>query len=239
MRLSIRDYFKNLFKRCECGHCNCLIPIINTKGKFAKYKHGHNAIGEKSPNYKGGITKNGKYKMFLKHGHPNATKQGYMRVHRLIYEHYLKILFDEDIYIPKEIDIHHIIPVDKGGTNALINLTCVTRPEHTKIHKSEIRKDMSEWFCSHPDCKSPNRQTSINIRDGRPNWGNDNNGGHWCSRCFNKEYYKKNKDKLLKQQREHYKNNKEKILRQQKEYYEKNKKIKKNYSQSNLFTFSS
>lgn len=40
---------------------------------------------------------------------------------------------------------------------------------------------------------------------------------------YNKEYYKKNKEKLIKQIKEYYKTNKDKHLKQKKEYYKKNK----------------
>ena len=51
MRLSIRELFKNLYKHCECKYCDCLIPVINKRGNFAKYKQGHTAHSKPNPNF--------------------------------------------------------------------------------------------------------------------------------------------------------------------------------------------
>jgi hypothetical protein len=229
------------FCRCKCGE------PINIKNKtnslLVKYKKGHQMkgkipSGEKSPHYKGGIKMNGKYRMLLSPNHPFKDKQGYVREHRLIYEHYLKILFDEDIYIPKEIDIHHIISVSKGGTNALINLTCVTKPEHTKIHNP--KKDRTEFKCIYPNCKNPNE--TYTTKEGYPHWYEYNNG--WiCSRCYRKltkkpeekekykEYYERNKEKMRSKSLQYHYKNREKNLQKMRKRY-RDKKI--NYNQYSL-----
>lgn len=231
---------------CKCG-CNKEIQIRNKQRKLAIYAHGHNTRGKKrfnpsgenAPNYKGGIVKSGKYRAILKPDHPFKSSTGYVREHRLIYEHYLKILFDEDVYIPKDIDIHHIIPVDKGGTNALINLTCVTRSEHTKIHNPFV--DRTDFKCIVPDCKNP-YETFV-TKKGYPHWYKYKDG--WmCSRCYDriirvidyKKEYEKNREKSKKKALEYHYKNRERILQQMKERYWKKKREKNNLSSLDNYT---
>lgn len=182
---------------CECGHPDChekVHSIGSHKGmkrlakghwfQTEKFKKQFDSIrGEKNPRWKGGWFKDqdGYYHVH-RPDHPNNINN-YVMNHRLIYEHYLKILFDEDIYIPRGIDIHHIIPIDKGGTDVLINLTPMSRAEHISHHR---KKDHSDTRCSDPKCKHPDR-TEIDKRKGRfgsPKWYNDGNGGFWCKTCY-------------------------------------------------------
>ena len=48
-------------------------------------------------------------------------------------------------------------------------------------------------------------------------------------RLRHKQYYEKNKQKILQQQKQHYEENREKLLQQQKKYYQENKQQKKEY----------
>lgn len=113
--------------------CGCGQYIIQKYSWYkAKYIKGHN-IGKGSNNmfWKGGRKKVRKYWYVYKPNHPFATKYGYVLEHRLVYEHYLKILFDEDVYIPKEIDIHHI---DGNKENNFIqNLQPLYKFDHMRL----------------------------------------------------------------------------------------------------------
>jgi hypothetical protein len=181
--------------------------------------------GELANNYKGGETNTGnagKYKGILSPNHPFKDKRGYVLKHRLIYEHYLKILFDEDVYIPPTHDIHHIIPVDEGGTDTLINLTCLSKAEHRRRHI----KDMTGIICS--ICGS-DKTLMIKYADDfiRPKWFGNKEKGFICSKCHDKDpivkeratqkRHERMKDPVYRQkkreyQREHYK--KKKLLKQ-------------------------
>lgn len=129
--------------------------------------------GSNNSQWKGGIRTVKGYKYIWKPEHPNAGKQGYILAHRLIYEHYLKILFDEDVFIPIKYPIHHI---DKNSkNNSLINLQFVlSNSDHRKLHKI----DMSNRTCLL--CKS--KETYIKL-NGRPEW-HKYNDGFICKKCF-------------------------------------------------------
>jgi hypothetical protein len=80
-------------------------------------------------------------------------------------------------------------------------------------------------------CRNCNTNLIINI-----NWTNGNykNSGYICKNC-QKEFYIKNKDKILKQKKEYNLKNKDKISKQKKEYNLKNKdKISKQKKEYNL-----
>lgn len=98
-------------------------------------------------------------------------------------EHYLKILFDEDVYIPSDIDVHHI----NGNKmdNSLINLEFKTRSDHT-IHHNRV--DMTDRFCS--NCKSTT--TYIKKKNGHPEWIRDGKGGWLCNKCRCRKYRNEN-----------------------------------------------
>jgi len=138
--------------------------------------------GDKNPNWKGGRYKDGRGYWYIKRpNHPFSSKRGYVQEHRLVYEHYLSILFDEDIYIPKIYDIHHIIPVKKGGTNALINLELLSKPEHVSLEHSI---DHSKTICLL--CGSNETYMREN-RNNRVDWYVYKNG-YICSKCYGKQY---------------------------------------------------
>jgi hypothetical protein len=109
------------------------------------------------------IEKHNGYLYRKDHEHPNTSKQGYVAIHRLIYEHYLKILFDEDIYIPKGVDIHHID--GNRQNNSLINLTPLTKMDHARhTHTGNNyvygrHKDTSNRICY--NCRSDKTRTQI------------------------------------------------------------------------------
>jgi hypothetical protein len=189
---------KFILGKCWCG-CNKDISIRTSAGILRKYILGHHLCGKPAINYKG-ETNSGPYKVLYRPNHPFKDKRGYVLKHRLIYEHYLKIIFDEDIYIPKNIEIHHIIPVDKGGTNALINLTCMTRSEHRRHHNLE---DMSDRFCS--ICGS-DKTRMIKLDDLiRPKWFGNKEKGFKCAKCYGAIRYCAIKERIAQKRHERMK----------------------------------
>lgn len=128
------------------------------------------------PTYQGYKVRN--YIQIKSYDHPNKDGDNYVFQHRLIYEHYLKILMDEDVYIPREYEVHHI---DKNRhNNALINLQLVTHDEHRSLHK----KDTTNQYCV-----LCNGKTRIDRR-GYEYWYvyGDN---YICHKCYNKLRMKK------------------------------------------------
>lgn len=166
----LKVYPSFILGKCQCGHCNEDIPIRSKQKILYRYKKGHY-------NFKG-VKKCGLYQIIYRPNHPNAMKDGYVLNHRLIYEHYLKILFDEDIYIPSDIEIHHIIPIDEGGTDALINLIPVTHKEHARYHTT----DMSDRTCS--ICGSDKTYIST---QGLHRWYGNKEIGFICASCHRKD----------------------------------------------------
>lgn len=169
-------------KLCACG-CGELIRQFDNRGRPRKFKRFHASKLENNASWHGGHTKCRNYIRILQKDHPRADKDGYVMQHVIIYEHYLKILFDEDLYIPKKYHIHHIIPIKKGGTNALINLTCLHISEHMRLH---IKKDMSNRYCF--VCNSST--TSID-KNGNPHWYRynytDDKESFICQNCYHKD----------------------------------------------------
>ena len=107
-------------KLCDCG-CGELIPEINKKGQYAKFKHGHNhkrKFGSDNHGWKGG----GRY----------VDKKGYIRLsrglkqHRIVYERYY------DCCLLRWVDIHHI-DGDKQN-NRIENLQPMKHSDHGKLH---------------------------------------------------------------------------------------------------------
>lgn len=126
-------------KPCTCG-CGALV-----KGRF---KHGHHMRvnnpmkGRLPPNYKGGWrVKNTGYIGIQKNGRE-------LLQHREVYAHYLLIMCDEEITIPRNVHVHH-----KDGNrrnNALINLEAMYIEDHISMestgrkHSEETKKKIRE-----------------------------------------------------------------------------------------------
>jgi hypothetical protein len=127
------------------------------------------------------IDRNG-YTLYYRPDHPFCNSNNYIQDHRLVYEHYFKILFDEDIYIPKELEIHHI---DKNiQNNSLINLEPITKSSHTKIHNP--KKDYFNVVCSICGCT----ETYIHPKTGHEEWFDDEINGWKCKKCYMRKYNK-------------------------------------------------
>ena len=178
---------------CRC-YCETQIPIRNKKGLLARFKKSHNKNafqkGKNNPNYKRGwfIDHRG-YTHVLKPEHPFANKKGYVKKHRLIYENYLSILFDEEVYIPKPFEVHHIKPVLEGGTNEIKNL--ILFENHSKHLSYEQTLDKTGRYCL--VC---GEKTRTDKKTGREYWF-IHKDGFMCVKCYYKEYHKRKK-KIVK-----------------------------------------
>jgi hypothetical protein len=143
--------------------------------------------GSNHPRWKGGetIDRQG-YIHVYNPTHPYRDYKNRVLKHRLIYEHYLLILTDDEIFIPETHDIHHTIPVNEGGTNALANLQLLTRAEHRKTHF--INPDITNrlcLFCGGKTCKR---------KKGYETW-HKYQGGFICDKCHQRERRKKEKSR--------------------------------------------
>ncbi len=172
------DYDGNI---CLCG-CGKELDQTN-KYYVKKYIHGHNVKyikrnypkGKTHPNWKGGGYLHQSYWYIRKPNHPFSYRNGYIAEHRLIYEHYLKILFDEDVYIPSNVDIHHID--SNTQNNSLINLEALPREKHISL---EHTKDKSDRCCLL--CRGI---TYINKKTGYEHWFKYLNG-FICNVCYSR-----------------------------------------------------
>jgi len=178
MRMTLYRLLKNYYKYCECG-CKELIKCYTRNG-FRKFKDGHQTRGQNHPMWKDGFTHDSAgYIYDYRPNHPYRSNNNKVADHRLVYEHYLKILFDEDIYIPSYYHIHHIN--ENVQDNSLINLEILPHPEHTKIHFP--KKDRTNTFCV--ICGGKTR-----IKNGYEDWCGNEKDGWKCHKCYIKEYMK-------------------------------------------------
>jgi hypothetical protein len=220
----IKRYEPFILGKCQCG-CGTDIDIFSPKSKgrktgylrkYADRSHAltsRNQWGENNVNWKGGEPKQDKdgYWLIYSPHHPHKNAENRVFEHRLIYEHYLSILFDEEMYLPEGSQIHHI---DKNPeNNALINLKYMN--DH-KEHKQEHLKNYDGVTCR--TCGSS--KTSIRKDDGQPKWLGNETDGYQCESCNKKEYYIKNKERIQKYRLE----NRDRMLKQQKEYNDTKRK---------------
>jgi predicted Zn-ribbon and HTH transcriptional regulator len=222
----IKKYEPFILGKCQCG-CETDIDIFSPKSKgrktgyLRKYADRSHALtsrdqwGENNVNWKGGEPKQDKdgYWLIYSPNHPYKNSQNRVFEHRLIYENYLSILFDEQIYLPEGSEIHHID--GNPENNSLINLKYMSG---SLEHKQEHLVDYSKVKCK--TCGSEYTPTRSDSKSKRPKWhGNDING-HQCVSCYKKDYYVKNKDKREKYKRDNY----DRILKKQKEYNDTKRK---------------
>lgn len=122
---------------CLCG---CNEEHFFSRGDYLRrYVNGHNTrlrLKELHPQWKGGRRKikTGYIMKRAEDGHPRANKDKEVMEHILVYEKYLSIVFDEDIYIPPiGYHVHHIN--GKRDDNRLVNLELLSNVEHIGMHK--------------------------------------------------------------------------------------------------------
>lgn len=165
---------------CKCG-CGETLSKRNRFYEIREFSFGH-AIrireqnGQKNIMWKGGrsFKKDVGYWTILVPNHPYATTNGRCPAHRLVYEQYLSIIFDEDVYLPRELVVHHIN--ENKEDNSLINLQLMNRSDHTVLHNVI---DMTVRTCSNPECVNSNGYE-------HRKWLSDSKGGYVCNRCYNK-----------------------------------------------------
>lgn len=155
-----------------------MIPVINTKGKPARFARGHNFIGKNNPSWNGGEYINNKgYVKVLAPNHPFADEHGHVLKHRLVMEQYL------GKYLKPEEHIHH-----KDGNklnNDISNLELINRSKHSKITASTNpqcqKKDFSGTVCM--ECGTT--ETS-KTKNGQPHWMLNpiTKKPYVCERCY-------------------------------------------------------
>lgn len=212
---------------CQCG-CGTELPSLISK-KRSRDKHGwlrkylnsahslkgKNQSGENNPRFKTGriIDKDGYVKLIAPSDHPFKDAKNRVYEHRLVYENYLSIILDEQVYLNPDEEIHHINGIKDD--NRLINLQYMAT---RKDHKKEHLKKYDGVTCK--ICGSS--KTGIRKDDGQPRWMGNEIDGYSCESCSKKEYYIKNKERINKYRED----NRENILKQQKEYNKTRKKRK-------------
>lgn len=134
----IKRFKSFILGKCNCG-CNEDISIRTIRGYVRRYKNFHsNKLGNNHFWIKGEYTDKKGYTHVLKWDHPQHDNNGYVLKHRFIYEEY------HGCCLLPWIEIHHIVPINKGGTDDVSNLLPVTTSEHMMIHK---KVDLSDRFC--------------------------------------------------------------------------------------------
>lgn len=172
---------------CNCAkECGTAIPIRSKRRYIQRFVHHHDRNN-------GGrcLTTDG-YIRIHKPDHPNAVN-GYVLEHRLIYEHYLYILFDEPVYIPTNIVMDH---KDKNKqNNALINIKPLTQSEHLSHHmegNNYGKKDMTERRCI--VCGSTETKLAKGNKTPYHHWMKKGNYFQ-CKKCWMQEYDRKRRSK--------------------------------------------
>jgi hypothetical protein len=181
---------KNFLIQCECGTCEEVIPRYHINGTYRKYAFNHHfrlaknkrdQRGEKNCNYKGGIYFDDGYWMLTnKWDHPNCQKSD-GAISRHVYNFTVRNGKLFCCMLPWGI-VHHIIPVDKDGTDDLSNLQGMMRTKHIGYHHE---KDMSDRKCNLCNGKTYTKP------NGYEDWRTDING-FLCVYCYLMiDYFKK------------------------------------------------
>lgn len=189
---------KNWLVVCACGKCDDIITRFDKSYHERKYMAGHyhpknppHHKMEKHPQWKGGhyYSSISEYHYTRLSDHPYKT-HGYVVNHRLVMEQYLKILFDEDVFIPREYYVNHI-NLNKQD-NSLINLEIVTPGQHDDARR--ISLDMNDRRCA--TCHSMKTSTYKTKNLGlRGSWTKHPTikGGWECMNCYMNRYRHKYK----------------------------------------------
>jgi predicted Zn-ribbon and HTH transcriptional regulator len=160
---------------CACG-CGELIPIKSMRNKPMFYKEGHQFVGERHYNWKGGRYKHKGYWYILKPDHPFADNTGYIPEHRWIYEQHYKVCL-----LPW-IEIHH--KNEQRDDNRIENLMPVTKLEHRREHMT----DMNGRICI--DCGTNETKERTDSKSKRPRWHGNSPETYRCSKFYMKWYDK-------------------------------------------------
>lgn len=126
----------------------------------------------------------GDYKFAVVPNHPNATKHGYVLLHRIIMENHIGRILDAD-------EVVHHKNFDKND-NRIENLELMSRSEHTKLHQQE--KGHLEFEIKCPVC---GKIFNLDIRNVKSILKTNPNRTFCCSRsCSSKLQNMRKKDKL-------------------------------------------
>lgn len=187
--ISLYKIFRGLYKRCECKRCDYLIPVVNKRGRFCKYKYKHFPKGENNPNWKGGKSKRDGYNVLNGiNYHPNLTKDGVILEHIKVFTDYYQCCL-----LPWA-NIHH--RNRKRDDNRIENLEGMTRWAHTKLHNpKQVFPDRTCKLCGTSD-------TKLN-KSGTPMWYTNplTKEKHVCAKCYYKCRYQKFRDIILIKQK--------------------------------------
>lgn len=119
---------KNWLVECACG-CNIVITLRNRKCIERKFINGHkNQKGSNNPSWKGGRAHHHGYWHLWMPDYYRSSKVGYVPEHVYFYEQYHKLCM-----LPWG-EVHHIIPVKKGGSNLPYNLMGMMKKDHVRMH---------------------------------------------------------------------------------------------------------
>lgn len=158
-------------KMCECG-CGETILKYFRNGTEIQYKKGHGQSRENHHNWKGGrYLSTDNYWYVLCRGHPNATKGGYVREHRLVVEKKI------GRYLVNGEEVHHI----DGNTmnNRETNLHLYKKGDHSRLTNIKDLSGYSCFLCGSMD-------TYIQKHNNRPHWYKygENKDKRICNKCF-------------------------------------------------------
>ena len=124
-----------------------MIPVLTTRRKPARFKHGHNSrfnIGENHPSWKGGRKKHGNYWFLHMPDYFSSYESHYVEEHVYVYQEYNKCCV-----LPWGI-VHHIDPVTEDYCNNMPwNLQGMLRSKHQSMHMKEYHL-MKSSTCMSP-----------------------------------------------------------------------------------------
>lgn len=149
-------------KDCECGFCGLKINRYNKWGYENKFINGHNSKGKNHPHFKGRV-KEGEYWKIYKPEHPKASKQGYVKEHRLVYEEYYNCCLLDWV------DVHH--KNGKRDDNRIENLEAYSKIKHATLHATKYDGPRQCMLC-------PRKSTKCYIFE----------SGFICHQCYMKKY---------------------------------------------------
>lgn len=141
------------FKFCECGFCNELILIKDKRGRYRRFKNGHNGKGKNNyyygkkgkehPTYKNGRTMSEGYWYILMSDHPYRDANDRVAEHRLVVE------AREGRYLLPIEEVHHInrIKTDNRSENLMLFANSSEHSKYEMLGNKIAKKDMSNRFC--------------------------------------------------------------------------------------------
>lgn len=176
MVVSIGQLFRGLYRFCYCG-CKELIPCVNKRGKFLRFKHGHNQRFNWI--YKRFFDNTTKYWYLWIKNHPNSRSNNWIGEHTFFYTEYYQCCI-----LPWGI-VHH--KDDNKENNMIWNLEGMTRAQHMALHNPKT--DKSDRF--YKQCN-----VTISVKsDGYDLWYGNKEDGWLCRKCYARIYWRERKSK--------------------------------------------